>query len=381
MSSSAQPGGLHGQRVGRSATVRRGLILSGSIGKGHDVVAEACAAALGRADVESKTFDSLELLPPGGGVAGQWVFRRLLSSAAVYDAFHFSQLRTGGRLASLTERAAQRAMWARFAEAANRLQPRLLLSVFATGAAAAARWKASHPDALSVVVCTDSFAHALWVHEETDLFIVTSQLGAAAVRLHRPRARVEIIGVPVRPQFYTAPDRGDARRTLGIPEDAPCVLLMSGSWGIGPLDECASLIAEQGAWVLAVAGSNDRLRRRLEAIAHANPRVVSFGFTDRIPQLMAACNVVVTSSGDTCSEARVVGRRLVLLDVVPGHGRENLMHELEVGGATAVGSDPRRIADAVAVSLEHAGTGDLPAVRSAERWEHAFMGALDRAGF
>src|ERR1700737_4935725 len=100
--------------TGAPPDTRCTMILSGSIGKGHDVVAEACAAALSRAGVESQTFDSLQLLPPGGGSAGQWVFRRLLSSAAVYDAFHFSQLRTGGRLASLTDRAAQRAMWARF---------------------------------------------------------------------------------------------------------------------------------------------------------------------------------------------------------------------------------------------------------------------------
>ena len=48
---------------------------------------------------------------------------------------------------------------------------------------------------------------------------------------------------------------------------------------------------------------------------------------------MAAADLVITSSGDTCSEARAVGRPLLLLDVVPGHGRDNLQHELELGDA------------------------------------------------
>ena len=63
------------------------------------------------------------------------------------------------------------------------------------------------------------------------------------------------------------------------------------------------------------------------------PTVIPFGYTDQVPALMAASDVVVTSSGDTCREARVIGRRMVLLDVVPGHGRENLMHEFELGDA------------------------------------------------
>ena len=83
--------------------------------------------------------------------------------------------------------------------------------------------------------------------------------------------------------------------------------------------------------MLAVSGTNQRLAARLAVVARQQPMVITFGFTERIPELMAASDVVVTTSGDTCREARVIGRRMVLLDVVPGHGRENLMHELELG--------------------------------------------------
>ena len=57
---------------------------------------------------------------------------------------------------------------------------------------------------------------------------------------------------------------------------------------------------------------------------------------------MAAADVVVALPGaNTCAEVRVVGRRLLLLDVMPGHGRDNLLHELELGQAhTCVATPP-----------------------------------------
>jgi UDP-N-acetylglucosamine:LPS N-acetylglucosamine transferase len=156
---------------------------------------------------------------------------------------------------------------------------------------------------------------------------------------------------------------------------------MSGAWGIGPLDSTARALAEAGSWVLAVGGANKGLTDRLAAVARNDPKVIAFGFTDKVPDLMAASNVVVTSSGDTCREARVIGRSLILLDVVPGHGRENLMHELELGGAAVCEPTPAGVVGAVArhfsppVEREAAGAPVVP-----DGWEMEFVHALQRAG-
>jgi UDP-N-acetylglucosamine:LPS N-acetylglucosamine transferase len=103
----------------------------------------------------------------------------------------------------------------------------------------------------------------------------------------------------------------------------------------------------------------------------------TFGYTDQIPALMAASDVVITSSGDTCREARVIGRRMVLLDVVPGHGRENLMHELELGDAAVCLPTPASVVGNVRRFLndrgwepEHTTTG----------WGHGFIDELEAAG-
>jgi UDP-N-acetylglucosamine:LPS N-acetylglucosamine transferase len=359
------------------------MFLSGSLGKGHDTLAEACALALARRGIESRTIDCMAMLGQHGArAAGDWVFRRLLSIPSVYDAFHFSQLRGDGRLGQAADRAALGAMYRHLCVEMDAFHPDLVISVFATGAAASVRLKADYPDIATAVFMTDSFAHRMWVHEGIDLFLVTSRVAAASVRRYWPQARVAVINAPVRPSFYRVPVQSVIRAELGVPAEASCVLLMSGAWGIGPLDEMARALAETGLWVLAVGGTNERLARRLAAVAANDRRILVFGYTERVAELMAASDVIVTSSGDTCREARVIGRGLILLDVVPGHGRENLMHELELGAAAVCSATPTSVLGAVQLML-----ADRPVAQAtyhdpatAAAWDEEFLAALAQGG-
>jgi UDP-N-acetylglucosamine:LPS N-acetylglucosamine transferase len=368
---------------GARQRTRRALFLSGSFGKGHDTLAEACASALEACGVESRIVDCMPMLGRGPGKVGDAVFRTLLSSTPVYDAFHFSQLRGDGPIGRYMDRAAVKVMLPQLRAEVDRYRPDLIVSVFATGASAAVHLRDQHPDATTVVFITDSFAHRIWVHEGTDLFLVTSRMAAASVRRYWPQAVVEVVNAPVRAAFYSAPTQATARAAVGVPADASCVLLMSGAWGIGPLDSVARALAQAGHWVLAVGGSNAKLVDRLHAVAAAERRVIVFGYTDRVPELMSASDVIVTSSGDTCREARVIGRGLILLDVVPGHGRENLMHELELGDAAVCSPEPTSVVGTVEVFLgEHGSTTDRATVptMSAAEWDKEFIESLVRAG-
>ena len=104
-----------------------------------------------------------------------------------------------------------------------------------------------------------------------------------------------------------------------------------------------------------------------------------FGFTDRVPELMAAADLVITSSGDTCTEARTVGRPLLLLDVVQGHGRDNLQHELELGDAER-DLGPRRRRGAQRAGRAGPGQARGGSARARSGWETAFTGALAALG-
>lgn len=356
------------------------LLLSGSLGMGHDVMAEACAISLGRRGWETATTDSMRMMGDRAGSLGEDVFRGLLAVPGLYDAFHFGQLRPGGRLARFADAASCRFLVPAMHQWLQLRPVQLVVSVFATGAAAASRVKPAHPELVTAVFCTDVCPHRIWVHDNTDLYLVTSDTAARYVRRFHPTATIAVVPAPVRPQFYDPPTQDDARRELGVDPAEHCVMLMSGSWGLGPLAETAETLADAGVTVLAVAGRNAALQKRLRAAAITRSRIIPFGYTDRIPTLMAAADLIITTSGDTCSEARVIGRHLLLLDSVPGHGRENLQHELARGSADVTSAEPAAMRGSALACLDRIKPPSVRVAQTPQAWEDAFSTALQRVG-
>jgi processive 1,2-diacylglycerol beta-glucosyltransferase len=354
------------------------MLLTGPLGLGHEMMARCCARLLEESGWRVRRLDSLSLLGPWSGGAGEQVFNRLVAIPGLYDGLHFAHLRTGSRLADRMDRASRARLVPALRAELQRQPADLVLSVFATGASAAARLKAEMPGLRTVVLCTDVAVHRIWAAEGTDLFLVTSAAAAASVRRYLPRAAVAVVPPPVRPEFYAAPSQEQARKALGVSPEDFCVLVIDSGWGFGPLAESVSALADAGVHVLAVAGRERRIERRLRELAAGTPRITPFGFTDRVPQLMAAADVVLALPGaNTCAEARVVGRHLLLLDVMPGHGRDNLLHELELGRAHACVPTAGGVTASVLALRDEA---IRPNADPVPRWEPAYVAALQRIG-
>lgn len=357
------------------AAGRRALLLPGSIGMGHHAMAAVLASSLTARGWYTETLDAMELLGPWEQRVGERVFRWMFSATPVYDAVHFAGFRAGSRIAERMDAGASSRLVPALTAVIERDRPDLVVSIFATAAASMARVCAAGTSVRRLTFCTDLNPHGLWVHPGTDCYLVKSPASAAFIRRFDPEARVVVGPAPVRDAFFEAPDRATARATLGLRDDEPCALLMCGGWGLGPLAEIARTLTANGVQTIAVAGRNTKAESRLRDVARTDDRVHVFGFTDRIPELMAAADVVVTSAGETCSEARVIGRQLALLDVVPGHGRENLQHELELGDAAVVAIDPDLLTRGVLRVL--ATFGDpAPDTDRRKRWDAALDEAL-----
>ena len=88
--------------------MKRALLLSGSLGAGHDVYAKVFESSLAGRGWTTDTVDAMALLGQRGGSAGEAVFRAMLATPGLYDAFHFAALRPGSRLALLADAAARR---------------------------------------------------------------------------------------------------------------------------------------------------------------------------------------------------------------------------------------------------------------------------------
>jgi len=184
---------------------------------------------------------------------------------------------------------------------------------------------------------TDFGVHPRAVHPAIDLDLALHAVPAQAASGFTSRPAT-VAGPLVGPTFTDraaiAGRRAAARAWLGVADDERLVLVAAGSWGVGEgLVETVAAIAGTGRFrVATVCGSDHRLRRRLES----QGLDIVLGWTDRMPDLMAAADVVVENAGGLTSlEAFAAGVPVVTFRPIPGHGRDNVRGMVAAGVTTA----------------------------------------------
>jgi processive 1,2-diacylglycerol beta-glucosyltransferase len=322
-------------------------------------------------------LDATWLGSHGWGPAAEAAVSRMLTIPGLHDALHFAALRPGSRLALQADAVTRLRLVPRLRDYLDRHPVELVISISPAAASAVSIVAPRYPFMRHVVLVTDASPHRLWIHERVDLYLVRSPAAEPAVHRFQPDARVARIPPPVRAQFYRPPAQPAARIGLGIGEHERCVLLVAGSTGDGSLPAIAERLAAAGLSVLAVAGLNDRLERKLRDVAKRRTSVLVFGFTDRMPELMAASDLVITIPGSICMEARIVGRPLLLLDLVRGHGRDDLFHELQLGDAAVTSKRPADVIRSAVAFLERIEPRPTGPTKSLADWEDKFRTALE----
>jgi UDP-N-acetylglucosamine:LPS N-acetylglucosamine transferase len=128
------------------------------------------------------------------------------------------------------------------------------------------------------------------------------------------------------PDFHEPRAEADARRELGLPETGKIVLVSGGGWGVGDVEGALeeALAVNGVAQVVCLCGRNDGLRQELAAQFAGEQRVRIEGFTDRMPDWMAAGDVLVHSTGGlTVLEALMRGCPAISYGWGRGHVRVN----------------------------------------------------------
>jgi 1,2-diacylglycerol 3-beta-galactosyltransferase len=194
--------------------------------------------------------------------------------------------------------------------------------------------KSGRPRALMTVITDLVDFHRGWTFSQADLVIAPTELARrVALRRRVPADRVKLLGLPVDLRFRPpAPGEKQAlRRRFGIDERRFTVLVMGGAAGVGSLAaQVRELAAEPHPWQLVVVcGRNEKLRRRLSELEAATPMLI-LGFVDYMPDLMRACDLVVTKAGPgAIAEALATGLPLVITGFLPGQETSNVEFVVE----------------------------------------------------
>jgi 1,2-diacylglycerol 3-beta-galactosyltransferase len=196
--------------------------------------------------------------------------------------------------------------------------------------------KSGRPRALMTVITDLVDFHRGWTFSRADLVVAPTELARkVAIRRRVPPDRVKLLGLPVDLRFRPpAPGEKQAlRRRFGLDESRFTVLVMGGAAGAGGLMKQVSALAEEPhEWqIVAVCGRNEKVRRRLEGMGFATSTLV-LGFVDYMPELMRACDVIVTKAGPgAIAEALATGLPLVITGFLPGQETPNVDYVVDSG--------------------------------------------------
>ncbi|MFH1037353.1 MAG: glycosyltransferase [PVC group bacterium] len=222
------------------------------------------------------------------------------------------------------------------------LTPAAVVCTQALPCALAARCKSLSRMPFSLIaVPTDFRVHAYWIYDEVDLYLLPSRESAVqlAGRGVLP-GLIRVSGIPVHPGFNRKLDPAAMKRKHGLSPGLPAVLLMGGGEGSVSLERLVRALDRSGETfqTAALAGRNLRQHARLQRLRDRlrHPLTV-FGFIDRVDELMAAVDVIVTKPGGlTTAEALVRRLPLVLIDPLPGQEDFNARFLRERGAAIHV---------------------------------------------
>ncbi len=344
------------------------LIVSVSAGAGHIRAAAAVEKALKerRPEIEVRNVDLLQHASTayrrGYGQAYMAIVRHL---PALWGLLYTSTDRqeaksAAGRLRILVDRHNARP----FLKLVRDFAPDRILSTHFMPAGVISREKKK--GRLSVplhVTLTAPDVHTFWIYDEVDRYYAPDEeVAFVCARRGVPEERIRVGGIPIDPVFSRLPDREAARQAIGLAAKkegeggegdeggegggpgAPTVLIASGGFGVGGIEETARAAfnaAERAGGapvnVVAVCGRNKKLEEKIRRIeAPPNARLVVFGFTDRMHDLMAASDIAVTKPGGlTTSECLAAGLPMVGVDPIPGQEEGNRDFLLEHGAAVA----------------------------------------------
>lgn len=162
-----------------------------------------------------------------------------------------------------------------------------------------------------VIWCTDLTKYFLrnWAVPEADLTIALHpEAKEQLVDYGVPENKIRVLsGLPVNKKFLTKRSKFEARQELGLDPTRFTVLISMGGVAVGATYVFTRQLAASGlpVQVIAVCGKNERLKLRTDKLAaKVDIPVKVFGFTDQMPLLMDAADVMIGKPGPgTIAEA------------------------------------------------------------------------------
>ncbi len=294
------------------------LILSSNGGNGHNAAASALKTLLGD-KYELKIVYPIDQLHIWGVRSGEQFYNTMLQ---------FNLIRSMNVISKYVAPKLFRTRKKKIEELVQKYvdleKPNLVISLipFINLPASEAARKSGIP---FLLVTTDNDLRN-WVHGLQGVshpnFKVTigNDLPSTRAMLHQrkvPDSSIEMIGLPLRPDFQASKSLQELHLEYGVPTDKSVILIMMGGAGSESALEYTKKIGsmEIGAHLIVIAGKNEKLARKLKKIKlHPSNSISVLGFTDKVADFMSLSDLIITKPGPGTINEAIAMRLPILID-------------------------------------------------------------------
>ncbi len=309
------------------------LILSCSTGEGHNSAAKAYLEYLQSQGIEAEVQDTMGLVSPEAKERSSEIY--LFSTRTKLFEMAY---RAGSVVSNALETSKSPVYYANklycdrlhdYIEQ-NGFDVVVCVHIFPAEAVTALKRKGKLT-AKSVFIMTDYTCIPFMKDTELDHYVIPhGHLIEECVKKGLPREKLHPFGIPVRAVFHQPGAAKNEARAQCILEygymdsSKKWFLIMSGSMGFGHIQDTVRAILHQcgdSVEIILVCGNNAALRERLHRNFRHDSNVVTLGFTDKIPLLMDACDVLFTKPGGL-SSTEAAAKHIPIIHTAPIPGCE-----------------------------------------------------------
>jgi len=193
------------------------------------------------------------------------------------------------------------------------------------------------------VVVTDYGPHNFWLSKDIDKFFVGAETVIPEMKKRGiPADKISATGIPTSSEFSGSFDKKQLQDKYGIDKNKKTVFMLSGGFGVGPMEDmllflCACKCDIQ---VITVCGHNKAAYNNIDAIrSKLNYPIILFGFSDKIAELMAVSDLMITKAGGiSVTEALNMNLPMILFASIPGQETWNEELLVKAGAAEKAAS-------------------------------------------
>ncbi len=183
-------------------------------------------------------------------------------------------------------------------------------------------------------IMTDFKTHDQWLigNKFVDFYFVSnSSMKEDMCQNEIPEDKIFVTGIPISNRFLQSYDKTSIFSSFGLEQGIRTILFFGGGeYGLGKDKTVAILDALSDfsdIQVVAIAGKNEKMKQDFEKIVAEKGKqqtIKVLPFTDKVPELMAISDIVITKPGGlTVSESLASHLPLMVINPIPGQEEEN----------------------------------------------------------